>query len=154
LIVAVEEEGIGRGVGGDVFRFPNHTATDFRTEGIDLIRFHKPEIGLRLCGGDFAFGFTLVKEFGFGCVITTEDHVIAPAGEVADDFQIVRARRNTGGIGAAECFRKTPQAAMHRHEEIVFADLADARPFGIPTVSAVIGMRCFWQTVIRVNLRV
>ena len=149
MFEAVKEEGVRRRVGGYVFRFPYHAASDLRAEAIDLIRFHEPEIGLGLGGGDLSFVFTLVQKFGFGSVVATENDVIAPAREVAYDFQIVGARRNAGGVFAAESFWETPHRAVHSHEEIIIADFTDAWPLGVPAVCAVVGVRGFGHAVKR-----
>ena len=36
---------------------------------------------------------------------------------------------------------------MHRHQQILLANLADARPLGVPTVRSVVAVTAFWQTV-------
>ena len=98
-------------------------------------------------GGEVALGAALVEEFAFSGVVAAEDDLVAPAGEVADDLEVIGAWGEAGGVGGVEIFREAPEGAMHRHEQIGFADVADAGPLGVPTVRAVVRMRGFREAV-------
>src|SRR5207244_2071952 len=75
-----------------------------------------------------------------------EDEAVLPAREVADNFEIGAAWDDAGGVLRGEGAREFPEHAVHRHEQIGFTDVANAGPFGIPAVRAIVAVAGFRQT--------
>ena len=95
-------------------------------------------------------GGALVKKLGLRGVVATKHQAILPAGEVADDLEVVGAWRDARGVFGGEARGEGPERTVHRHEALAgFADVADARPFGIPAVGAIVGVARLRQTETR-----
>ena len=139
---AREQERVGGDAGLDRFIGPDAAAADGRTELVGRVERREPEVGLRLAGtGERAFRGTLVEEFGFSGVVATEDEAALPGREVADDLEVGGARRDAGGMLGREVRGEFPEESVHGHQAGAFlADVADARPFGVPAVRAVVRM--------------
>src|SRR5690606_11415807 len=130
-----------RGVGLYRFGQPDRALSQWRSEMIELRGLDKPQIRLRAARSDDApLGLARVEELVLGRVITTKDHPVLPVTEVADHLQVGAAGRDPGRTRGAETAWESPKRAVHRHQQIVFADVANARPFGVPAVSAVVAM--------------
>ena len=148
FVVAGEEEGVGGRVFFHGVIEPHGAAADDGAEAVELRGFDEPEVGLRLAGGgEGALGFAFVEELALGGVVAAEDDAVAPAGEVADDFEVIGTWRQAGGVGGVEVFREAPECAVHRHEQIGFTDVADAGPLGVPAVGAIVGVAGFREAV-------
>ena len=144
--IAGEHISIARYVGFHRLVKPHRAAPDGRAKLVEPRRLGEPQVRLRSAGADdFALGLAFVEELALRRVIAAEDELIIPAAEVADDLQVVRARREAGGISGAEGLGELPERAVHGHEELAAADLADARPLGVPAVRAVVAVRAFRQ---------
>ena len=50
------------------------------------------------------------------------------------------------GAGTREVLREAPEHAVHGHQPVGLADVADARPFGVPAVRAVVAVARLRQT--------
>ena len=148
FVVAGEEEGVGRRVFFHGIVEPHGAAADDGAEAVELRGFDEPEVGLRLAGGgEGALGFAFVEELALRGVVAAEDEAVAPAGEVADNFEVIGTWRQAGGVGGVEVFREAPERAVHRHEQIGFTDVADAGPLGVPAVGAVVAVAGFWEAI-------
>ena len=146
---AREQKGIGSFSSRHRITQPDRAAGERGAEPVGSLGVGEPEIGLRLAGAfDAALDLAFVEELGLGRVIATEDEAALafpararlPAAEVTDDFEIRGARADAGGVRGTEGLRETPEHPVHGHEQVAFADLADARPLGVPAVRAVVAV--------------
>ena len=143
---AGEEKRIGDGAGLDRLVAPHRAASGRRAEPVETGRGDEPQVRLRLArAGELALGAALVEELGLGGVVAAEDDAIVPAAEIADHFQVGRARRDAAAPLARERLREPPERAVHRHQRVALADVADARPLGVPAVGAVVAVARFGQ---------
>ncbi len=90
--------------------------------------------------GDGAFRFARAEEGAFRRDVAAEDDAPIPGAKIAGDAKVGRAWGQAGGVGAGEGSGKAPETSVHGHEQVVFADVADARPLGMPAVRAVVGV--------------
>ena len=146
-----EEEGVGGDAGFRGFVHPHAAPAEGRAELVRRVERGEPEVGLRLAGaGERALGGTLVEELRFGGVVATEDEATLPRREVADDLEVGGARRDAGGLLGREVRGELPEEPVHGHQARAFlADVADARPFGVPAVCAVVRVAALRQAVAR-----
>lgn len=108
---------------------------------VQLGGLDEDEIGLRLpWSRDLALHPAGVQKLALRRVVAPEDEAIIPPAEIADDLQVARPRGEAGALAGREVFRKPPEHAVHCHQQILLADLADARPFDVPTVGAVVSV--------------
>ena len=96
---------------------PNRPTTHHRSELINLIGCHKPQIRLGLAWpGKLSFGLSDVEKFLVRRVITAKDNPILPARKVTDHFQEVASWQNARAAGRRETLGKTPERPMHRQQ--------------------------------------
>ena len=111
------------------------------------LRAGEPQIRLRLAHAvDAAFDFAFVEKLRLRRIIAAEDEAIIPAAEVADHLHVGAADTDAVCIGSGEGAREAPESAVHGHEQIVFANVTNARPFGVPAVGTVVAVADFRQT--------
>ena len=148
VAVAAEQVGLADRAGGDVILQPDRTAANHRAELVEAGGLDEPKVRLRPPGtGQVSLGLALVEEFAPGGVIAAEHQAVAPARKVADHLQVVAARPDAGAGGRREGFGKAPEGAVHGHQQRTFADVADARPLGVPAVGAVVAVAGLRQAV-------
>ena len=148
VVVAVEEERLAHLAGGEGVAQPDRAAADGRAEAVEARGIDEPEVGVGLHrGAARRFKGTVVQELFLRRVVAAEDHAVVPAREVADHFEVIGTRGDAGGTLEREGGRKAPEGAVHGGQQILLADLADARPLGVPAVRAVIGVAAFRQAV-------
>src|SRR5688572_12747647 len=95
----------------------------------------KPKIRLGAARtGNPAFGFALVEKLAFGRIVTAENKLVIPPAEITDYLQVIRARREASGVCGGESSWKFPERTVHCHEEVVLSNVANPRPFGVPTM--------------------
>src|SRR5690606_22065654 len=112
-VKAGEQIGLGRLARFDIVTNPDAAAAERGAEAVEFLRLDKPEIRLRLSwAGDLALRGAGVEKFGFRRVVGAEDDTFLPASEVADHTKVGGPLRDAGGIGGAECARKSPKGAM------------------------------------------
>ena len=149
IVVSREEVGIAGGLRLDVLPQPDRASPDRRPEIVQSLRGDKPKIRVRLQRRRvFCLERPGVDELRLGRVVAAEHDAVVPPAEIADHLEIIRAGRDPGGVFPGKGRRKPPEGAVHGGQQVLLADLADARPLGIPPVGAVVAMTALGQAVV------
>ncbi len=97
-----------------------------------------------------ALDFSLIQKLLLRRVVAAEHQAVVPAGEVPDDFQVGRARTDARCVLGGESLGEFPEHPVHGHKIIrltLGTHVADAGPFCVPAVGAIVAVAGFGKTV-------